>query len=343
MTQGATKPFIMAALATAAALAGIGGYAYVESHRPAVLELFVFNTPGNPAIFIRTPNDKRILINGGSNSEIIERISGILPFYSRRIDTVIATDDDPKNVTGLVDVVNRYSVDKVVVACGLHYKALGLASSSDPIYETFLAAIDSHKIPVQEVVAGQRLILDQPSNDSYQLAHINNVAGSYSNQPVVADILFPVTTDSNPPSSTSTKAFQYSKASSPQILMRINYGTTSFMLMSDASVKIQKFIAVNNELPADALITSNNGNASNLALQLIDSIAPDYFIYSAQVLKDAAANNNKSPTTKSAATSKSKPKADPLAGILNENRFNIREKGMVKIVSDGNAIKITDN
>ena len=128
MTQGATKPFIIAALATAATLAGIGGYAYIESNRPAVLELFIFNTPGNPAIFIRTPNDKRILINGGSNSEIIERISGILPFYSRRIDMVIATNDDPKNTTGLIDVIDRYSVDKVVLPA-VSLQSLGLASS----------------------------------------------------------------------------------------------------------------------------------------------------------------------------------------------------------------------
>ena len=44
--------------------------------------------------------------------------------------------------------------------------------------------------------------------------------------------------------------------------------------------------------------------------------------------------------SKSAASSK--PKADPLAGILNENRFNVREKGMVKIVSDSMTIKISD-
>ena len=112
------------------------------------------------------------------------------------------------------------------------------------------------------------------------------------------------------------------------------------MLMGDASIKIQKFIAANNELPSDVLITSNNGNASNLAVQLIDSLAPDYLIYSAQILKGTNNTNVSAPTQKkSTASSKAKPKADPLAGILNDNRFNVREKGMVKIVSDG--IKIT--
>ena len=106
------------------------------------------------------------------------------------------------------------------------------------------------------------------------------------------------------------------------------------MLMGDASIKIQKFIATNNELPSDVLITSNNGNASNLALQLIDSLAPDHLVYSAALAKKGSASS------KTASSSKPKPKADPLAGILVENRFNVREKGMVKIVSDGITITL---
>ena len=48
MTHSTAKTFIITAAVTAATLAGIGGYAYIESQRPAVLELFVFNTPGYP-------------------------------------------------------------------------------------------------------------------------------------------------------------------------------------------------------------------------------------------------------------------------------------------------------
>ena len=114
------------------------------------------------------------------------------------------------------------------------------------------------------------------------------------------------------------------------------------MLMGDASLKIQKYIAANNSQPSDALIASNNGNASNLAIQLIDSLAPDYLIYSAQLLKGTSGNTNQSTKIKSSASSKSKPKTDPLAGILSENRFNVREKGMVKVVSDGVSLKISE-
>ena len=328
MTHGASRTFIIATAVTAATLAGIGGYALIESYRPAVLELFVFDVPGHPAIFIRTPDDRRILVNGGANSEIIERLTGILPFYSRRIDMLIATDDDPKNVTGLIDVLDRYSVDRVVLPA-VSLQSLGLSSSSDPIYTTFLSAIDSRKIPVQKVAAGDRLVLDQPTNGL--------------NQPVIANVSFPIAPGSDDPISSTTKAFQYSLASAPQIIMRVSYGTTSIVFVGGASIKVQKYIATDNSQSSDVLITSNNGNASNLAVQLIDSLAPDYLIYSQQLTKQGTVVQ-RSPVASDASTtsSKTKQKADPLAGILNENRFNIREKGMVKIVSDGTSIKISN-
>ncbi len=306
MTTGAAKPFIIIATA-AAALAGVGGYVFVESHRPAVLELFVFDLPGNPAVFIRTPNDRRILIDGGANSEIIGRISGILPFYSRRIDMVIATNDDPANVTGLIDIVNRYQVDKVILPA-FDSHTLGL-SSSTPIYETFRQTLDYHKVPVQEVSAGQRLALDQAAD-------------------VNADVLFPID-----PGAASSTAFKYSRASPPMIILRIKYGLNSFMLVGNAGLKTQKFIATENTQPADVLIMSNNVNAANLSLELVNAVAPDYLIYSAQANK---------PAKSSAAPSKSKPKADPLAGIMQDQRFNVREKGSIKIVSDGDSVKISD-
>lgn len=91
-------------------LIGVGAYVWSQSVRPGVLEAYVFDTPGALSVFIRTPNDKRMLINGGSNADIVRRVSSILPFYSRRIDLVIATESADKVTTGLHDITDRYEV-----------------------------------------------------------------------------------------------------------------------------------------------------------------------------------------------------------------------------------------
>ena len=305
--KGASKPLLILAV-SAATLSGIGGYAWHESRRPAALELFVFDTPGAPAILIRTPRDKRILINGGANSDIVERLTGVLPFYSRRIDLVIATKADAKNATGLIDVLNRYQVDGAVIP-SVTLEGLGLASSTDPIYEIFKKTLADKKVPTESVSAGKRIVFDQGAN--------NGDAGT-----VTADIIFPVSADS---------AFKYSQASGPETLLRINYGQTSVVLAGSASLKVQKYIAITSLTPADAIIFSHSAVASGISRELVDSLAPDSIIYSQTVTKDP-----KNPVV----VSKAKAKADPLAGILNERRYNVQESGVVKITSDSSSLQI---
>lgn len=298
-----SKPLIIVAGA-AVALAGIGGYVYQEWHRPAVLEIYVFDTPGSPCAFIRTPNDRRVLIDGGSNSDIVRFLTGNIPFYSRRIDTVIVTSADGAHVTGLVDVLNRYDVGQIILP-GVTLQSLGLSSSSDPIYQVLLDTIEKHQIQVKEVSTGSRLILDDDSLN-----------------PVTANIIFPAI----------PIEFQYSHASSPEILMRIDYGATSMTFMGNATTKIQKFLAKNDQLPTDGLITSLPANGSNFSRELIDSLAPDYLIYSQSNTKHSNISE-----------SNDKKLSDPLAGILSDHRFNVKGEGTIRMISDGIKIAVEQN
>jgi len=262
--------------------------------RPHVLEIYVFDLPGTPALFIRTPNDKKILINGGSNSEIIRRLTKILPFYSKRLDMVITTEQNGKAVSGLIDVLNRYAVNKV----DLFSETIGasVASTSDGVYKEFLKTVNNLKIETEEVYMGSKIILEKEILD----------------MEVVADILFPA-----PP-----KEFKYSKASAPELVMRIKYGDTSLLFAGHSSPKIQKFIVGKAKDPSDVLIIFNNANDSNLARGFVASTSPRYLIYKA--IKEPK-----------------KDKTNILAGVSLENRFNIHETGTLKIVSDGMSIKIS--
>jgi competence protein ComEC len=297
-----SKPLVIGAAATALAF-GMAGYVWREEHREPILELYVFNLKSGSSVFVRTPDDKRILINGGANSEVIRELTDILPFYSRRIDTVIATDADGKDVSGLIDVLERYSVDNVVVPA-VTLQSLGLASTTDQIYATFLDTVRRLKIPLREVSAGDTLDWGQ------------KIGGS----PVNAEILFPAV-------SSNGEKFQYSRASAPEILLRISYGQTSVMLLGNATTKVQKFIATSTSR-TDVLVVPHGISADSLSAVLMDKIKPDYLIYS-----QAISNSSKKSTKKPA-------KVDPLYFILDDKRFNSREKGTIKAVSDGISIKI---
>ncbi len=295
-----SKPIIIGATATAVA-AGVGGYVYHEERRPHVLEIYAFSVQGGLSYLIRTPEDRRVLINGGANSDIIAKISEILPFYSRRIDMVISTDATDKSASGLVDVIERYRVDDAYVPAFIP-ESVGIASSTDGAYRAFLDAAHERGIEVREITAGDRIDLD--SNVSMRS-------------------LFPV----------PAARFSYSKASPPEIFLRIDYGSTSAVLLGGASVKAQKYIASSSTRDvssADVLIVSHSALASNMNKKLIDSIRPHFFIYS-------KAENRTAPQIKplsSKAMSK-KLAEDPLSSIPESGRINIRGSGVVHFISDG--------
>lgn len=299
MTFKFSKPFVITAAATAAA-AGLGGYIWHEQARPRVLEMYLFNLKGGQSAFIRTPEDKRILIDGGGNSEIVRQVSRILPFYSRRIDAVIATKAEGKNIVGLIEILGRYSIGSAYVP-GLTLSSLGLSSSTDQIYETFVEKLKNEKIATHPWMAGDFIDTDLKTR---------------------IKILFPALPES----------FAYSRASPPEIAFKISFGSTSATFMGDLSKKSQKFIASENFGTSDVLILYHSISETNVSRELLAEVRPRYFVYSAAL----TSAKSKKPI------SKKKTESDPLAVILDDHRFNIRKTGIIKIVSDGKNIRISE-
>ena len=337
------KTLVVAGAISITAASGVAGYVWYENWRPPVLEIYIFALKSGQAIFIRTPSDKRILIDGGTNSEIVRRISSKLPFYSRRIDKVIVTKADGKHVSGLVDVIGRYSVGDIFVP-GIELEDLGLASTTDQIYQTFVNVAQNVKVPIKEIVAGDKVILDENSSMS-KISGVGADTSASVGSAVFLEVFFPatstiVTTTVNQSEASST--FKYSKASAPELVARISYGSTSVMLAGSITPKIQKFVATSSSTPAfstesgligiksDVLIVSQNVTANNTTPAFIGKVAPNYLIYS-------RSGTTKSATLISTPTS-TKEKPDPLVGIPEDHRFNIRDAGELKIVSDGKSI-----
>ena len=310
MSRIMSKPFIIGA-AAALAISGVGTYVWKEEHRPHILEVYVFALKSGRSVFVRTPEDKRILIDGGANSEVVAELTKILPFYSRRIDAVVVTNTEGKDVSGLIDVLKRYRVDRAYVM-NTTLSDMNMTSSTDRIYETLVATLNDLKIGVHEIGAGERIDFDQC---------------------VSGNVIFPV----------SSSDFQYSKASAPEILLNLSFGSTSITLFGDVSPKIQKYLVSEGEVKhSDVLVVSSNASSGNLSSLLVDAIRPRFLVYSKSLPKSSSSSSSKKIASSHTSEISSKPKKldDPLATILLENRFNIQEKGTVKIISDGKTVSV---
>lgn len=319
-----SKP-IMIVAATTAVATGLGSYVMKAESRQQILEVYVFELSGGRSIFVRTPEDKRILIDGGSNSDVIREITAILPFYSRRIDWIIATNTEGKNISGLINIIERYDVGKACIP-GITTESIGLASSTDEIYETFVNTLHRQNIPVQDLMAGSSIHFDSKVN---------------------LKVLFPI----------QTEMFQYSKASPPELLFRLNFGKNVITFAGNASNKVQKFLATSTFSDAsifaphnpeedrdntDALIVSHSALPTNIYSGLVEKLQPRYLVYS-RTLKSASTNPKTEKVSSASKSPKKKTKvlADPFTYIRESDKFNIREQGSVKITTDGSRLTVS--
>lgn len=102
------KPFILSVFFLITVLIW---YAVFAEERSNVLTVAFLDVGQGDAIFIEAPNGKQVLIDGGSNKDVLRSLSKVMPFYDRSIDVVIATHPDKDHIGGLPDVLARYTVD----------------------------------------------------------------------------------------------------------------------------------------------------------------------------------------------------------------------------------------
>ncbi len=130
----------------------LGFYIYRYEYRDSVLEIYFFSLKRGRAIFLRTPENKTILIGGGQNSEIIKEITKITPFYKRKIDVLFIPSSLPVQIGGLIDIVNRYEIGKIIMP--------KIMATSSVLFQ-LKDEIDKNKIPITEVEKGDYINIDK--------------------------------------------------------------------------------------------------------------------------------------------------------------------------------------
>jgi len=104
------------------------------------LHVYMLDVGQGDALLIRTPSDQFILVDGGPDDTVLNELAEVMPFYRRDLNTVILTHPHPDHVNGLVEVVRRYDVKRVVMT-GIDYDYAG--------YTAFLEAIAEGDVQVE--------------------------------------------------------------------------------------------------------------------------------------------------------------------------------------------------
>lgn len=217
--------------------------AVYDLSQPQFLEITFFDVGQGDATFIVTPKRHQILIDGGPDSSILEKLSREMPFWDRTIDLIILTHPHSDHLKGLIDVLERYRVENILWT-GVDYDS--------QLCHEWQRAIKARGSKIYIARTGQRII---SSN-------------------VILKILHPFE---------SFEGKEIKDIDNTSISAKLVFKEKSFLFTGDAYQKIELALAkrFQDELKSDVLQVGHHGSRTSSAPDFIALVLPEIAVISA--------------------------------------------------------------
>lgn len=207
-----------------------------------VLEVIFFDVGQGDSVLIKSPYGQTILIDGGPDNTVMEKLGEYLPFYARDIDLVILTHPHSDHVVGLVDVLKKYRVKQVALTGLLH-------TSGD--YMAFLQEIQKQNI--------ERFFIDQP----YTI-----VLGD----DLVLEILYPLK---------NYKGKKVRNLNNTSIVAKLIYRETNFLFMGDLEEEGElELIKSSFDISAQVIKIGHHGSSTSSTEEFLHAVNPEFAVIS---------------------------------------------------------------
>jgi len=89
-------------------------FVFIDAKQGKFLKLDFFDVGQGDAIFIETMDKKQVLIDGGPDLSILEKIGRKMPFYDRYIDLIVLSHPEADHLNGLIEVIKRYKIGAII-------------------------------------------------------------------------------------------------------------------------------------------------------------------------------------------------------------------------------------
>jgi len=217
----------------------VGSLYFIGSLTYNKFQLSFLDVGQGDSIFVRTPDDYIILIDGGPGANILEALAEVLPLYTRTLDLVVLTHPHADHVNGLVEIVKRYNIKKALLV-GTDYE--------NAYYNKMLEVLNEKKIPV---------IFADSSRDLK--------VGKY----VYLDIIWP----------TKKSSKNNENVNNASLAMRIVFKDKIIFLGGDAEKEEEKEILESGfEINSDILKAGHHGSRTASAKEFLNSVTPQIVV-----------------------------------------------------------------
>lgn len=150
---------------------GVSWYTW-EQRQLAGAEIHVLDVGQGDAIHIRTREGDDVLIDGGPDASVVQRLGEVMPFWDRTIELMIASHPDADHITGLVSVFDSYTVLQV---------ASTPFQSGTALEEVLVERVAQAGASSLRLVAGDRVILGSKEIITILSPPAENIQQSTSN------------------------------------------------------------------------------------------------------------------------------------------------------------------
>lgn len=227
-----------------ALVAALGLMAYGHEHPaalawrgPPALTTTVFNIGQGDVILVETSDGKQMLVDGGPDDTVLARLGETLAPRDRDLDLVVLTHPHADHVTGLVGVLERYTVKKIIMT-GVHYDT--------PEYRAFKNLIEARHIPVEIITHAESFALG-----SARVA-----------------VLYPLK---------SFDEVMVKNVHDSTVVMKVSEGERSVLLTGDLEAPgEQEMIAAHEDLRADILKVGHHGSHTSSSDAFLTAVHPTY-------------------------------------------------------------------
>ena len=220
----------------------------VLNQRPGrILETDFLNVGQGDAVLIKTPKGQTVLIDGGPDNKVLEKLGKYLQPLQKRIDIVILTHPHADHVSGLIEVLRRYSVGLVILN-GVYLKTDN--------YDQFLKAIEDNKVKVLIAETGEAIHFDKN---------------------LEFDIISPDKNLSSLVFNKNSESFGTvgNDVNETSIVGKLIYNNFSIMFMGDATSKIEnQLLAYGDSLKSGILKVGHHGSKYSSFTNFLKTVAP---------------------------------------------------------------------
>lgn len=211
--------------------------------RSQYLEIVFFDVGQGDSIFIETPQQHQILIDGGPTPVVLEKLGKEMPFWDRTIDLVILTHPEKDHITGLLEVLRIYKVENIlwtgVIRDSLEYKK-------------WISLLEKEGANIFLAKAGQIICADCKTWKAQVLFPLEKIAGH-----------------------------KMKNSNNSSIVLKLTVGNKDFLLTGDIEKSSElKLLKTNLKLKADVLKIAHHGSKSSSIPEFIKQVNPSSAVIS---------------------------------------------------------------